>query len=174
MRTGPVTRDELDEAGLKYLDRFDVTVSGMQRMFRRYLVRAHAKQRDVSAADPIVEELIRRYCEAGILSDERFASNMAAGLRRRGASRLGIVHKLRARGVNGDLAKDAVAEVDAGDADAELEAAKALVRRRRLGPYRAEPERSARAAKDLGVLARAGFSFEVARRALGTECEEPD
>jgi regulatory protein len=40
------------------------------------------------------------------------------------------------------------------------------VRRRRLGPYRPQEERAARRQRDLGALARAGFSFDVARRAL--------
>lgn len=177
MRTGPVTREELDDAALRYLDRFDVSVASMRRMLARYLTRARAKQRDVSAAGPIIEELLTRYAESGILSDERFAARMAEGLRRRGASRRGIEHKLRARGVNGDIAKDAILGVDAeASQDAELQAAKALVRRRKLGPFRKDSaERAEKQQRDLGVLARAGFSFDVAKRALAVDAlEESD
>lgn len=174
MRTGPVTREELDEAALKYLDRFDVTVVGIRRMMQRYLTRARAKERDVSRGADLVDELIARYVESGIVSDQRFAANMAAGLRRRGTSQRGVVHKLRARGVNGDVAKEALAGVDGESAqNAELEAARALVRRRKLGPFRKDPdERELKKQRDMGVLARAGFSFDVARRALDVDAWE--
>lgn len=174
MRTGPVTREELDEASLKYLDRFDVTVVGMRRMMQRYLTRARARERDVSAGAEIILSLLARYVESGIVSDQRFASNMAAGLRRRGTSQRGVVHKLRARGVNEEIAKEALAGVDGeSSANAELEAARALVRRRKLGPFRKDPEeRELKKQRDLGVLARAGFSFDVARRALDVDAWE--
>ncbi len=46
--------------------------------------------------------------------------------------------------------------------DAELSAALTLARRRRLGPWRPAETRDAMRAKDLGALARAGFSRAVA------------
>jgi regulatory protein len=104
-----------------------------------------------------------------VIDDARFAGTLAGGLRRRGASKLAIVQKLRARGVSDDVARAALEQVDR-DEDAEpepeLAAARALIRRRRIGPFRPEAERLIHARRDLGALARAGFSFEVARRAL--------
>ncbi len=177
-KTGPVTKPELDEAALRYLDRFDASVATLRRTLRRYVDRERGRQRDVSGAPEIIDELIARYTESGILSDERFAQTLATGLRRRGTSRLAIVHKLRSRGVDGEVAKLAVsgADTDTGaGGDAELDAARALVRRRRLGPFRPESERKEKHQRDLGVLARAGFSLDVARRALGADgWEESD
>jgi regulatory protein len=50
---------------------------------------------------------------------------------------------------------------------AELEAARAYVRRRRLGPHRPESERLENRRRDLAALARHGFDHETAVRALG-------
>jgi regulatory protein len=55
--------------------------------------------------------------------------------------------------------------LDEGGAS-ELAAACALVRRRRLGPYRAPGKRVDCRQKDLASLARAGFSLALARRVL--------
>jgi regulatory protein len=49
----------------------------------------------------------------------------------------------------------------------ELEAARAYVRRRRLGPFRPEAERQPNRQRDLAALARTGFDHETAIRALG-------
>ncbi len=63
----------------------------------------------------------------------------------------------------------------------ELESARRLARRRRLGPWRAvdrqpgDPDAArAQHQKDLAALARAGFAFEIARAALDPDIESED
>ena len=54
----------------------------------------------------------------------------------------------------------------------ELEAAQRYARRRRLGPYRADPAaRSECRDKDLACMARAGFAGRVARQVIDAELE---
>ena len=48
-------------------------------------------------------------------------------------------------------------------------AAARYARRRRLGPFRAAPEREERRQRDLAALARAGFAYDVARRVIEAE-----
>ncbi|MBI3204774.1 MAG: regulatory protein RecX [Myxococcales bacterium] len=170
-RTGPVTVDELDAAALRYLDRFDTSAKNLRRVLATYVKHAAAERGADAARDApaLIDALLARYQSSGVLDDSRFAGAMASGLRRRGASARAIEQKLRLRGVDGEVAARALEGVDAdAGADAELEAARAFVRKRRLGPFRAEAERAARRQRDLGALARAGFSMDVARRALGS------
>ena len=61
------------------------------------------------------------------------------------------------------------------DADTELAAALVLVRKRRIGPYRAvEDADAAVRMKEMGLLARAGFSRDVAEQALDTSRDEAE
>ncbi len=170
-RTGPLTRDELDAAALKYLDRFDTSAKNLRRVLLGYVKRV-SEERGAEAASEgraWVDELLTRYQASGLVDDARFAGAMASGLRRRGSSSRAIVQKLRLRGVRDDVATEALAGVDSeGGRDAELAAAQAFVRRRRIGGFRPEAERATHHRKDLGALARAGFSMDVARRALGS------
>ncbi|MBK7578622.1 MAG: RecX family transcriptional regulator [Myxococcales bacterium] len=167
----PLTRDELERAALAYLDRFDSSVTNLRRVLLGHVARA-AEQRGGDAAkggEVWVDELIARYQASGLLNDTRFAATLATGLRRRGSSKQAIVHKLRARGVEEAQANEALLGVDADTGvDAELEAARAFARRRRLGVFRPEQDRRASYRRDLGALARAGFGVDVARRVLGS------
>jgi regulatory protein len=98
---------------------------------------------------------------------------LARTLRGRGLGRKGIIDRLRARGIEAKQAALALEGVDAdGATDAELGAAEALVRRRRLGPWRPEEQRARYRRRDLAVLARAGFNLDVALRALRASGEE--
>lgn len=162
------TRENLDRAALSYLERFDSSATNLRRVLRervRRAARAHPDL-DVAEAERLVDEIIERYQASGLIDDARYAESLARGLRGRGASRRGIQHKLRARGVSAEAIDAALAAAGRDSDDAELDAARAFVRRRRLGPHRPPDKRAERYQRDLAALARAGFSFDTARRAL--------
>lgn len=166
-----LTRAALEQAALSYLNRFDSSARNLKRVLMGVVRRAEREgaELDREQVRAWIEELLERYAASGLIDDRRYAAALADSLRRRGGSGRAIRHKLAARGVDGDVADRALADADRDSDDAELEAARALVRRRRLGPFRPADERVARRARDLGALARAGFSLDVARRALEIE-----
>jgi regulatory protein len=164
----PVDRETLERAALRYLDRFDASVSRLRRVLQTHVRRAaRVHETDQVAASEIIEALLGRYVASGLLSDRRYAENLVTGLRARGASQRQITHKLRVRGVAKDDADAALTSRDAHTGDAELRAASELVRKKKLGPYRKPEERQAHHRADLARLARAGFDYELARRVLG-------
>ncbi len=171
-----VTPQALERVALAYLDRFDTSERNLRRVLGRALRRAerHVPAAELERAQAFIDELLARYRASGLLDDGRYAESIAQSLRQRGSSRRAIHHKLRARGVGGDVIDAALGETDRDSNDAELEAARAMARRRRLGPHRPPEQRAERRNRDLGVLARAGFSLEVACRALETEPAEPE
>lgn len=116
----------------------------------------------------MVEAELQRLIAAGLLDDATYADTLARSLRRRGASRRLVSARMSEKGVGGDLAVAALAEEE-DPAAAELEAAMALARRRRLGPWRSETERAVRRDRDLAALARAGFDLQTARAVIDAE-----
>ena len=78
---------------------------------------------------------------------------------------------LAARGVDKTTAQAVLTEDPAG----ELAAALVLARKRRIGPFRqGGPPDMAGRRQELGVLARAGFQQDVARRALSMDTEQAE
>jgi len=174
---GPLSREEIEAAALRYLNRFDTSSANLKRVLLGYVKRV-AEERGADAAaegESLVEQVLSRYRESGLVNDERFAGGVAAGLRRKGSSSRAIVDKLRSRGIPDEIAKSALDEVDTeSDGDPELDAARALARRRRLGAHRPEADRAKNRRRDLGALARAGFGLDVARRALGESGDDDE
>lgn len=163
-----MTAERLENIALHYLGRYASSSGNLRRVLMRRVERAAAAHGDDPADGArLVDALIARYQRSGLIDDRAYATQKAASLQRRGASRFGIRGKLRQKGVEADLIDDAVTILDEGGSGAgELAAACALIRRRRLGPYRAAGQRTAMRQKDLATLARAGFGLTVARRAL--------
>ena len=160
----PVTAAAIENAALHYLGRFASSSANLRRILLRKVARGAADGETVVGAR-LVDELIARYQKSGLLDDRAYATQTAGSLARRGASRFAIGGKLARKGVPAELVKEAIKELGEGGAS-EIAAACALVRRRRLGPYRSEEKRAGARQKDVAALARAGFSLDIARRVL--------
>jgi regulatory protein len=145
----------LEAAALRYLARYASSVENLRRVLAR-------KTEDGAA----IEAVIAKCARLGLVDDRSYAAGRSASLARAGASRRSIAERLRAKGVDPETIREALAEAS------DLAAACALARRRRLGPYRRAAEREAFREKDLAVFARAGFPLGVAREVLA--CENPE
>lgn len=159
----PLTRQKVEQMALAYVNRFDVSASKL----RQHLLTRVRKAGGSEDAVAWVEELLSRYQGSGVLDDARFARNLTSQLTARGKSTRAIAQKLAQRGVSGDVAGDLLATRRQQQPGAELEAAQAYVRKRRLGHYRSAEKREECRHKDLAALARQGFSFDIAKQALG-------
>ncbi len=130
--------------------------------------------------EQVSAELLDRLEQVGLVDDAQYARMWVESRHSgRGLSRRALRHELTERGVDPELVRDAV---EAVDNDAELAAATALVRRRLASVGRAEDEegdqdpqvRQRRDRRLLGLLARRGYSAEVAHRALRTALADAD
>jgi regulatory protein len=161
----------LHEAALNHLARYAATRAGLERVLLRRIARwargAEGEREAIAAAAAAargaVKDVVAQLVAAGAVNDAAFAASRARRLARAGSSRLRIAAHLARHGVTGAAAAAALPS----DPDAELLAALALARRRRIGPFRTAPPADPEAARrELAALARAGFPQAVARAAL--------
>jgi regulatory protein len=161
----PLTRFKVEQMALAYVNRFDCTASKL----KRHLAERVRKQGGDENAEAWIAELVERYLGSGVLNDARFAKNLASQLTTRGKSSRMISQKLAMRGVPSEVAQELMTSRRQDEPNAELDAARAFARKRRLGPHRDAEKRAEFRQKDLAALARQGFSFDTAKKALGTD-----
>jgi regulatory protein len=171
------TPQSLHNAALFYLQRFATSAENLRRVLVRRVersVRAHQTDREQGLA--AVDDVIVRFRRSGLLDDRAYAEARAKSLRARGMPSRVIRGKLRQKGVAEDDVDAGLAAVDGDTDDADFAAAVNFARRRRLGPFRrAEAvgaDRRVTGEKDLAILARAGFRYDVARRILAAATPE--
>jgi len=152
----PPTAAALREAALRHLARFAATEAGMVRVLDRRIDRwARATQPEPDAvreAQAAARAVAQALVQSGVIDDRAFAEARTRRLTRAGRSTRVIAAHLAERGV---APADRPAPTDA---ETELAAALAYASRRNLAAK--DP------AKAMGALARAGFSQDIARRAL--------
>ncbi|GII20551.1 regulatory protein RecX [Planosporangium mesophilum] len=121
--------------------------------------------------DEIVDSVLDRYDEVGIINDEAFARAWVTSRHHgKGLARRALAGELRRKGVDPDAVGEALDELDP---QTEEETAKALVARRMRIERSAPPDAAFR--RLVGMLARkgypAGLAIRVVKDALAAEAE---
>ena len=179
------TPERLKNIALYYLSRYAASEASLRRVLQNRLRRAamalpdfaadHVKQAELRN---VIEEIIAAHKKTGAVNDTAIAEMKVASLRRSGKSERFIKQKLAVGGLKKVTVAKALDEHDgeAAGEEAELKAALAFCKRRRLGRFRPKDrEKESDAKKDFGALARAGYSSGIIRKILNTSAEDmPD
>ena len=162
-----VSEATLRKAALHYLGRYAASAAQLERILMTKVERsARIHGTDRAEGGRMVGQLIAKLAASGLLDDRAYAAAMTRSLHRRGASAKATRYKLAARGVASELVDEALNALEREVGEPDLAAAIAYVRRRRLGPYRAADRREAQRDRDLAALARAGFTYDIARSVI--------
>lgn len=150
----PLDPAGLEQLALAYAARFAVSAAKLEGYIRRKL-RERGWQGE---ADPPVAGLVERFVEAGYVDDESYARGKSASLLRRGYGQRRVDQALGAAGI-GEAIRE---EVRAGES-VQRRAALTLARKRKFGPFGADPPDRAAREKQLAAMLRAGHPLDKAR-----------
>lgn len=151
----PLDRAALERLALRYVERFATTRAKLAAYLDRKI---RERGWDGPAADP--EAVAARMAELGYVDDRAFAEAKARSMARRGLGPRRVAQAFHAAGIEADDAEAVAPEI----ADRAVEAALALARRKRIGPFATvTPDRALRE-KHLAQMVRGGHDFGLARR----------
>jgi regulatory protein len=172
----PITAKYLQNAATFYLERYPSTAEGLRRVLNRRVRRAEMVEAPViENVKQAIDAIVAKFVAAGVIDDQAFAQTKARALHRRGSSNRVTRQKLRFAGVDGETLDKAMEgldeELDTDPRQREWQAAVALARRRRLGPFRQKDRREFRD-RDLAAMARGGFEYQLARKVI--DATDPD
>lgn len=172
-----ITPGYLEKAALFYLERYSSSAGNLRRVLDRKIgnsIREHGTPSKEEAAT-WVAELIAKLQRNRLLDDQAYAISRVRRLYAEGKSLGRIRQTLAVKGIAKEDADAALERLAAESSTpvSDLPAAAAFARKRKLGPYRGDPaERVEMRQKDLGALARRGFSQAVAMKVLNAESVE--
>ena len=172
----PITAKYLQNAATFYLERYPSTAEGLRRVLNRRVRKAEMAEAPIMEnVQQAIAAIVAKFVDAGVIDDKAFAQTKARALHRRGTSGKLTRQKLRMAGVDGDTLDQAMAgldqELDTDPRQREWQAALALARRRRLGPFR-QKDRKEHRNRDLAAMARGGFEYALAKKVI--DAADPD
>jgi regulatory protein len=117
--------------------------------------------------EEVAVRLLDRFEEVGLVDDEAFARSWVESRQAgKGLARRALAQELRRKGVDDEVAREVLDEVDPED---EVESARELVRRKLRTAARLDRDTAIR--RLTGMLARKGYSSSVAFRVVREELE---
>ncbi|MBV8392792.1 MAG: RecX family transcriptional regulator [Alphaproteobacteria bacterium] len=166
----PITAKYLQNAATFYLERYPSTAEGLRRVLQRRVRKAEMAEAPVmDDVEQAIAAIVAKFVDAGVIDDKAFAQTKARALHRRGTSTKLMHQKLRLAGIDSDTLGQAMAGLDrelhTDPRAREWQAAVALARRRKLGPYRLKDRKDKRD-RDLAAMARGGFDYALAKKVI--------
>ena len=161
----PLTVKRLTNIALYYLGRYESSVEQLRKILLRRVLKERMKGADIPAdIDAAVDSIVIKAVADGYVDDRRFAEGVVRWCQSAGKSRRYLIGKLKTAGIDSDL----ILELTAALTDSDLDAARRFVQKKKIGCCRPLEKQKECFKKDLAAMARAGFSFEVAKQALET------
>ena len=162
----------LKDLAYSYLEKYNPSKQQLKvYLLKKYLlkIKGSRSKKEVSA---IIDEIILNLEKNKILNDEMYSDSKARMFLKRGYSLNKINQSLRSKGIEDKYVKQSIDKIKENEIEPDFVSALKLCKRRRIGPLRPESNRELFYKKDLGILARGGFSFDLSKRVLDLDTYE--
>ena len=162
----------LKDLAYSYLEKYSPSKQQLKvYLLKKYLtkIKGGKSKKEVSL---IIDQIVMNLEKNKLLSDEMYSDSKARMFLRRGYSLNKINQSLRSKGVDEKFIKQSIEKIKENQIEPDFVSALKLCKRRRIGPLRPENNRELFYKKDMGILARGGFSFELSKRVLDLDTEE--
>ncbi len=162
----------LKDLAYSYLEKYNPSKQQLKvYLLKKYLlkIKGTRSKKEVSA---IIDEIILNLEKNKILNDEMYSDSKARMFLKRGYSLNKINQSLRSKGIEDKYVKQSIDKIKENEIEPDFVSALKLCKRRRIGPLRPESNRELFYKKDMGILARGGFSFDLSKRVLDLDSHE--
>ena len=162
----------LKDLAFAYLEKYSPSKQQLKvYLLKKYLtkIKGIKSKREVSE---IIDEILENLEKNRIINDELYSDSKARIFLRRGYSLNKINQSLRNKGIGNEYINNSISKIKEDTIEPDFVSALKLCKRRRIGALRPGSNRELFYKKDMGILARNGFSFELSKRVLDLPLEE--
>ena len=162
----------LKDLAYSYLEKYNPSKQQLKvYLLKKYLlkIKGTKSKKEVTS---IIDEIIASLEKNKLLNDEMYSDSKARMFLRRGYSLNKINQSLRNKGIEDKYVKKSIEKIKDNQIEPDFVSALKLCKRRRIGPLRPNDNRELFYKKDMGVLARGGFSFDLSKRVLDLDAQE--
>ena len=162
----------LKDLAYAYLEKYSPSKQQLKvYLLKKYLIKIKGTKSKKEVSQ-IIDEILDNLEKNRIINDELYSDSKARMFLRRGYSLNKINQSLRNKGIGNEHIKNSIDKIKEDKIEPDFVSAIKLCKRRRIGALRPGSNRELFYKKDMGILARGGFSFELSKRVLDLPLEE--
>ena len=166
------TIDDIRNFAYSYLEKYSPSKQQLKTYLFKKLVKRRQKISSKKEIFNLIDTVISSLVDQKLLSDEFYSDSKSKAFLRRGYSLNKIRYNLIKRGIDEKYVKASISKIKENESDPDFFSAIKICKRRRIGPCREEGNRPLFYKKDISILARSGFNYELSKKILEIPKEE--
>ena len=162
----------LKDLAYAYLEKYNPSKQQLKvYLLKKYLtkIKGSKSKKEVSM---VIDEIVQNLEKNKFINDELYSDSKARMYLRRGYSLNKINQSLKNKGIDDQYIKKSINKIKEDKIEPDFVSALKLCKRRRIGALRPGSNRELFYKKDMGILARNGFSFELSKKVLDLPLDE--
>ena len=160
------TIDEIRNFAHTYLEKYSPSKQQLRIYLFKKLVKKNQKIASKKEIFNLIDTVITSLVDNNFLSDKYYSDSKSKAFLRKGYSLNKIRYNLIKKGIDEKYIKASISKIKESESDPDFFSAIKICKRRRIGPSREESNRPLFYKKDISILARSGFSYEVSKKVL--------
>ena len=167
-----VTVEEMRNFSFNYIEKYAPSKQQLKTyLLKKYLKLSvsNVKKQDIKN---LIDFILNDLEKSKFINDQFYSDSKAKSMIRRGNSINKIRSVLLSKGIKDKYINETIEKINEENEDQDFFSAVKLCKKKRIGPARNESNRPLFYKKDIAVLARAGFDFEVSRKVMDIKEDE--
>ena len=166
------TIEEIRKFSYSYLEKYSPSKQQLRTYLFKKLVKKNQKISSKREIFNLIDSVIASLVDQKLLSDEYYSDAKSKAFLKRGYSLNKIRYSLIKKGIDEKYIKASISKIKENESEPDFFSAIKICKKRRIGPNREESNRSLFYKKDISILARSGFSYEISKKVLDIPKEE--
>ena len=158
--------DEIRKFAYSYLEKYSPSKQQLRIYLFKKFLKENQKIYNKKELFNLIDTVVATLVDEKLLNDEYYSDSKSKALLRRGYSLNKIRYSLISKGIDEKYIKSSISKIKDNESDPDFFSAIKICKRRRIGPCREEGNRPLYYKKDISILARSGFSYEISKRVL--------
>ena len=160
------TIDDIRNFAYLYLEKYSPSKQQLRTYLFKKLIQKKQKIFRKKEIFNLIDSVISSLVDQKFLSDKYYSDAKSKAFLRRGYSLNKIRYNLIKKGIDEKYIKASISKIKENESDPDFFSAIKICKRRRIGPCREESNRPLFYKKDISILARSGFSYEISKKVL--------
>ncbi len=162
----------LRDLAYSYIEKYNPSKQQTKTFLLKKYLKKFQGSRTKKEVTEIIDSIVLNLEKNHFLNDSLYSDSKARMLFRRGYSLNKISYSLRSKGIGQENIQLSLEKIKNNKSDPDFISAMKVCKKRRIGPIRPEPNRELFYKKDMGILARSGFSYDISKKILSMTQKE--
>ena len=160
------TIDDIRNLAYSYLEKYNPSKQQLRTYLFKKLINKRQKINSKKEIFHLIDSVISSLVDQKLVSDEYYSDSKSKAFLRKGYSLNKIRYSLIKKGIDEKYIKASISKIKENESDPDFFSAIKICKKRRIGPCREENNRPLFYKKDISILARSGFSYEISKKVL--------